>query len=108
MDSNDKKAVETLCKAIVQTVKDSSQNKDIIATVLKNPTDLAYCDFQIDGKEQKVPNGIGITFKAGDTALIHCINGDYSNKVIIAKINGAIKTTDKDEHAVSGEALILK
>lgn len=40
----------------------------------------------INEQEYTVKNGTGMTFGYGDKVLVHCINGDFKNKVIIAKL----------------------
>ena len=84
MDSVDEKAVETLCQAIVQTVKRNTVDSDIVATVVG--VDGNYCKVSISGNEYKVKNGTGITFHNGDRVLVHLINGNFENKIIIAKM----------------------
>lgn len=84
MDSMDKKAVETLCQAIVQTVKQSSTENDIIAMVDSVEDD--YCNVVIEGNTYKIKNGTGATFSSGDRALVHLVNGNFNNKIIIAKM----------------------
>ena len=84
-NNTDEKAVETLCKAIVQTVRESnSSSDDIVCSVVNTEGD--YVNVFIMGNQYKVKNGIGVKFSAGDRALVHCINGDFKNKIIIAKM----------------------
>lgn len=84
MDSIDERAVETLCQAIVQTVKNSTVENDMVATVVG--VDGGYCNVSISGNEYKVKNGIGVNMSVGDRVLVHLINGNFENKIIIAKM----------------------
>lgn len=41
---------------------------------------------KINKAEYSIKNGTGVTFKPGDRCLVYCISGNFSNKVIIAKL----------------------
>lgn len=84
MDNMDQKAVETLCQAIIQTVKQSSTDPDIVAMVTE--VNGSNCKVSIQGNIYEVKNGTGVTFTVGDRALVHLINGNFNNKIIIAKM----------------------
>lgn len=82
--NDNEKAIETLCQAIVQTVKMNSNDTDIIATVTSVSGN--NITVSVNGNSYTVKNGIGVTFTVGDRCLIHLINGNFNNKVIIAKL----------------------
>lgn len=49
-------------------------------------TNGKYCTVKINNAAYKVKNGTNITFSVGDICLVHCINYDFNNKIIIAKL----------------------
>lgn len=84
MSDMDSKAVETLCNAIVQTVKQSVLEADIVAMVTE--VNGINCKVSIQGHIYEIKNGTGATFKPGERALVHLINGNFNQKIIIAKM----------------------
>lgn len=45
-----------------------------------------YYAVLINGTNYKIKNGTNINFKVGERCLVHCINGDFTKKIIIAKL----------------------
>ena len=48
--------------------------------------DNDYLMVSIDKHDFKIKNGTNISFKVGGRCLVHYINGDSSNKIVIAKM----------------------
>lgn len=66
------KAVENLVRTDIEALVTNASGK--------------YCTVVIDGTEYKVKNGTNIEFTVGNRCLVHCINGDFNKKIIIAKL----------------------
>ncbi len=86
MNDVNKKAVDTIIDNILYAVKKEEKDKygDIVAPV--TGVSGNKCTVLIMNKPYQVKNGIGVAFKPGDRCLIHCINGSFQDKVIIAKL----------------------
>ena len=85
MDKN-AKAIETLVESILNIVdkkiaKLYCDKEAIVESSFDN-----VCNVIIDSVKYKVKNGTNIDFNAGDKCLVHYINGNQQNKVIIAKL----------------------
>lgn len=81
------KLSDELLRAIdfmIQKRIEKMSSSDLTAIVTK--TSDKYCFVQVNGQEYKVKNGTTHTFSAGEICLIRCINGDFNNKIIIAKM----------------------
>lgn len=77
--------INNLVKNIVYAInKNNDANSDIIAPVVDvNGNKITVL---INNVKYNVKNGIGVDFVTGDRCLVHCINGKFQNKVIIAKL----------------------
>ncbi len=86
MNDVNNKAVDKIIQNILYAVKEEGKDKygDIIAPVTGGRGNK--CTVLIMNQPYQVKNGIGVTFKPGDRCLIHCINGSFQDKVIIAKL----------------------
>ena len=58
---------------------------DKTGTILKVKEDGSFYVL-IDGYQYIVKNGIGVNFNQGDRCLIHYVNGNQNEKIIIAKL----------------------
>ncbi|MDL2301478.1 hypothetical protein LJC58_03890 [Lachnospiraceae bacterium OttesenSCG-928-D06] len=75
--------IETINNIIQKKVASMSYDKiGFIKDVNKDNT----CNVIIEKQEYTVKNGIGIEFSIGNNCLVHFINGNENNKVIIAKL----------------------
>ncbi len=61
------------------------KNNDIETKILATNSDSTY-KVRISNVEYNIKNGTNINFKVGDKVLVHLINGNFNNKVIIAKL----------------------
>ena len=60
------------------------KDMDIAGIIVDIPDkDDAYT-VEIKHEQYKIPNGSGIGFKRGDKVWVHCPNGDFTKKFIIA------------------------
>jgi hypothetical protein len=77
--------IDNLVKNIMYAINtNNNTNHDIIAPVLAiNGNKITVL---INGVKYDIKNGIGVNFSVGDRCLVHCINGKFQNKVIIAKL----------------------
>ena len=84
MNTNDlavQRIAEAIQKAIIYNQAPKSDYEGIVTDIKDN-----YCTVVIDGQNYSIKNGIGIVFNKGDKALVHCVNGNFNKKVIIAKM----------------------
>lgn len=84
MNVNDKAVqiiVEAIQKAITQSQAPRSDYEGIVTGIKDN-----YCTVLIDGQSYNIKNGTSVVFKNGDKVLVHCVNGNFNKKVIIAKM----------------------
>lgn len=72
-------------KLIVDNATASIKNSDVEVKVLSKNSDGTY-KVKINGVDYNVKNGTSMSFKTGDKVLVHLINGNFNNKVIIAKL----------------------
>lgn len=72
---------------IVQKRMEKFLTCDYVATVISSSD--KFCTVMINGAEYKVKNGTVTTFNPGDSCLVHCINFNFQNKIIIAKLNSS-------------------
>ena len=72
---------------IVQKRMEKFLTCDYIATVISSSG--KFCTVMINGAEYKVKNGTVTTFNPGDSCLVHCINFNFQNKIIIAKLTSS-------------------
>ena len=73
--------VEAIQKAIAQSKSPKSDYEGIVTGTKGN-----HCTVLIDGQSYSIKNGTSIVFKNGDKVLVHCVNGNFNKKVIIAKM----------------------
>ena len=72
---------ETIQKAIEHNKMPKCDYEGFVKGVKNN-----LCTVSLDGHDYSVKNGTNISFKAGDKVLVHCINGNFNKKIIIAKM----------------------
>lgn len=84
MDANDR-AVEIIVNAIKEAVKYSQPVRSDYEGIVKS-VNGRVCTVSIDGHNYSVTNGADISFNWGDKCLVHCINGNFNKKIIIAKL----------------------
>lgn len=70
---------------IVENEVKKLKNNDIETKILATNSDSTY-KVRISNVEYDIKNGTNINFKVGDRVLVHLINGNFNNKVIIAKL----------------------
>lgn len=70
---------------IVENEVKKLKNNDIETKILATNSDSTY-KVRISNVEYNIKNGTNINFKVGDKVLVHLINGNFNNKVIIAKL----------------------
>ena len=85
---------------IVQKRMEKFLTCDYVATVISSSG--KYCTVKINGAEYKVKNGTVTTFNPGDSCLVHCINFNFQNKIIIAKLNSSNSGTSGVVTSVNG------
>ena len=84
MNENDL-AVQIIAEAIRKAIEQSQSPKCDYEGIVKSATDN-HCTVSLDGRDYSIKNGTNISFNAGDKVLIHCVNGNFNKKVIIAKM----------------------
>ncbi len=86
MSDVNKNAIDKMIQYILYVIRKEEKNKhnDIIAPVTGVKGNK--CTVLIMNQPYQVKNGIGVAFKPGDRCLIHCINGSFQDKVIVAKL----------------------
>ncbi len=86
MNNANNKAVDKIIQNILYAIKKEEKDKygDIVAPV--TGVSGNKCTVLIMNQPYQVKNGIGVAFKPGDRCLIHCINGSFQDKVIVAKL----------------------
>ena len=71
-------------------------NTDVAGIIASSSPENGSYEVTIDKVIYKVPNGSGLAFKRGDLVWIHCPNGDFNKKFIIASRSGNAKTFSND------------
>ena len=84
MTANDL-AVQSIAEAIHKAIELNQSPQYDYEGIVKNVKDN-YCTVSLDGHDYSIKNGTNIFFKAGDKALVHCVNGNFNKKIIIAKM----------------------
>ena len=84
MNENDW-AVQIIAEAIQKAIEHNQMPKCDYEGIVKS-VNGNYCTVSLDGHDYSIKNGINVSFKVGDKALVHCINGNFNKKVIIAKM----------------------
>ena len=72
---------ETIQKAIEHSKMPRCDYEGVVTGVKDN-----HCTVLLDGHDYSIKNGTGISFKSGDKVLVHCVNGNFNKKIIIAKM----------------------
>lgn len=75
------KAIKLIVENEVNVLKDN----DIETKIIGVNSDNTY-KVRINNAEYNVKNGTNINFKIGNKVLVHLINGNFNNKIIIAKL----------------------
>lgn len=84
MNENDL-AVQIIAEAIKKTMEQNKMPKCDYEGIVKSTKDN-YCTVSLDGHDYSIKNGTNISFNVGDKALVHCVNGNFNKKIIIAKM----------------------
>ena len=72
---------DTIQKAIEYNKMPKCDYEGIVKSVNGN-----HCTVSLDGHDYSIKNGTNISFKACDKVLVHCVNGNFNKKIIIAKM----------------------
>lgn len=72
-------------KLIVDNEIGNLKNSDMEAKIVSINSDGTY-KVRINNADYDVKNGTNISFKIGTKVLVHSINGNFNNKVIVAKL----------------------
>ena len=78
-------AVQSIAEAIRKAIEQNQSPKCDYEGIVKSVKDN-YCTVSLDGHDYSIKNGTNISFKAGDKVLVHCVNGNFNKKIIIAKM----------------------
>ena len=84
MNENDL-AVQIIAEAIQKAIEHNQMPKCDYEGIVKGVKNN-HCTVSLDGHDYSIKNGTNISFKAGDKVLVHCVNGNFNKKVIIAKM----------------------
>ena len=80
------KALDVIINYVLEAIDRKFKKLICDKEALVISTDGNVCTVIIDGSKYSVKNGIGITFVNGDKCLVHYINANEQNKIIIAKL----------------------
>ena len=72
---------ETIQRAIEYNKMPKCDYEGIVKSVKNN-----HCTVSLDGHDYSIKNGTNISFKTGDKVLVHCVNGNFNKKIIIARM----------------------
>ena len=77
-------------------------NTDVAGIIADSSPENGAYEVTIDKVIYRVPNGSGLAFKRGDLVWIHCPNGDFNKKFIIASRSGNAKAFSNDSSSDYG------
>lgn len=80
------KSSELLINSVHNIISRSLRNISFDKIGLVDSVSGDICTVMINKASAEVKNGIGVPFKQGDKCLVHYINGNQSQKIIIAKL----------------------
>lgn len=84
MNENDL-AVQIIAEAIQKAIEHNQMPKCDYEGIVKS-VNGNHCTVSLDGHDYSIKNGTNISFKINDKVLVHCVNGNFNKKIIIAKM----------------------
>lgn len=84
MNENDL-AVQIIAEAIQKAIEHNQMPKCDYEGIVKS-VNGNHCTVSLDGHDYSIKNGTNISFKINDKVLVHCVNGNFNKKIIIARM----------------------